>query len=496
MFDLADILADSRLVLYIPEITESIEMLTQRYLSYEDYKITEFCILPGYDVLYHDVCEDFMNTILKRITDEIIGKSTKEYFQRIAPQHTLYHMRNMLQHRNIWQLKEKINEVELTNIPAIIVSAGPSLDKNVQELKNAEGKSLIIVVDAALRTVQKAGVHPDIVCTIDPEPPDRFFEGLDLDDMVWCCERLTRPWILEHYGKRVYYYGFFEKRWNDMLEETLNYKFPGLVSGGSVTSIAFSLACYLGFRKIILVGQDMAFTGGTSHTKGIEGAFGDNDEYIQSRKLLQVEGIDGTLLETDVQMWYYKQWFEKAFKANENELQVINATEGGAKIEGAKNQTLISAIEQECCGNFTFEQMEKDIPPAFEKKEKEKEGLLHQLDLMEEQVDRLEKMIVKTMEHQKKILSLLKGNTYKGNNLKKELIMMTVENEKLEQMPLFDIMTQYAQKEEYEMVDNIYADETMEIQELVERSLTLYEGYKKAVGMLAEDMHREFIYKI
>ncbi len=37
----------------------------------------------------------------------------------------------------------------------------------------------------------------------------------------------------------------------------------------------------------------MAFTNGISHTSGIEGAFGDNDEYIDSRYQVYVEGIDG-----------------------------------------------------------------------------------------------------------------------------------------------------------------------------------------------------------
>ena len=102
---------------------------------------------------------------------------------------------------------------------------------------------------------------------------------------------------------------------------------PDIPSGGCVSATAFALACYLGFRKLILIGQDMAFTGGISHTAGIEGAFGDNDEYIKSRNRIQVEGIDGTMLETDFQMWYYKKWFEKAIRANEGLIEVIDATE-------------------------------------------------------------------------------------------------------------------------------------------------------------------------
>lgn len=108
--------------------------------------------------------------------------------------------------------------------------------------------------------------------------------------------------------------GNYTGMWNTILSDELGYKFPAVLTGGSVTSDAFMIADYIGFRKIILVGQDMAFTNGISHTSGIEGAFGDNDEYIDSRYQVYVEGIDGQKLKTDFQMWRYKKWFEKLLR--------------------------------------------------------------------------------------------------------------------------------------------------------------------------------------
>lgn len=95
----------------------------------------------------------------------------------MIPQHILYHMKNMISQRNIAQIKQAFSAYPVADIPVIIVSAGPSLDKNVKELRKAQGKAFIIVVDAALRTVLQAGVQPDIVCTIDPESPERFLRG-------------------------------------------------------------------------------------------------------------------------------------------------------------------------------------------------------------------------------------------------------------------------------------------------------------------------------
>lgn len=487
-FDVSDILGDERVALYLPEMTDELATILAYHLQYENYKVTEFCILPGYDILYPAECETFMDGIINKIVEETFGRGTRILFNRMIPQFTLFHMKNMLEQRNVAQLREKIEKMDIGDVPAIIVSAGPSLDKNIKELVRAQGKALIITVDAALRSVLKAGIHPDIVCTIDPESPDRFLENLNLEDIVWCCKEITRPWILENFGKRVYYYGFFEKEWNRLLNETLGYAFPDISSGGTVTLHAFSLASYLGFRRIILAGQDMAFTNGISHTEGIDGAFGDNDEYIQSRMLIKVEGIDGTLLDTDVQMWYYKQQFEKILRRNEGQLEVWNGTEGGARIEGAPNVPLRELIERECRGSFDFSTLENGIEPAFAEKPEGKERMLHQLCDMKDQAKRLDKTIHEIAEYQQNALERVDDGSCSPEELKKILAEMMERNAQLEQQPLFEMMAQYAPKESYELKDHIYEKEEMSVRELVESSLGLYRGYEKAVQMLIEDI--------
>lgn len=485
-FDLTDIFADERFRLCVPEVTDDVETIMRYTLQYTDLMVIEFCILPAYDILYREECENFMDTILDRLQDEIVRKSTRLSFDRMVPRHTLYNMKHMIGCRNIYQIAQAMQGIDVSEIPAVIVSAGPSLDKNIQELRKAEGKAFIVVVDAALRTVLRAGIRPDIVCTIDPESPDRFFENLDLEGISWCCDRVTRPWIMEHFGKKVYYYGFFEQYWNEILDENTDYPFPDIPSGGCVSAIAFSLACYLGFRKLVLIGQDMAFTGGISHTVGIEGAFGDNDEYIQSRHLIQVEGLDGTMLETDFQMWYYKKWFEKAIRINEGMLEVIDATEGGAKIEGAQIMTLKDVVESYCGQPFVFAEMEKNIDSAYS--EEKQTRLLQALREMKPLTMALQEQIKAGIRLQEQILHDLKKKKLQPNQMKAELSDMLKKNDDLEHMPVFDMMVSYAQKEEYELGDRIYEKEEMPVEELVERNLALYQGYEKAAEMLLEDI--------
>ena len=485
-FDVSDILEDKRVCFYIPDVTDSIEDIMKKNLQYSDFTFTEFCILPGYDILFHEECEEFQNLIIERLRDEAVKKGTSLSFQRVIPRNTLYNMKHTIRTRNIGQIREALEGYPLEDIPAVIVCAGPSLDKNIQELKKIQGRALIIVVDAALRAVMRAGIHPDLVCTVDPNPPERFFTDLDLRGLTWCCENASKPEIIRKYGERVYYFGYFEKGWNQMISEMLGYGFPVLPTGGSVSSIAFAMALYFGFRKIVFMGQDLAFTGGKSHTSGIEGALGDNDKYIKSRCLMEVEGIDGTMLQTDFQMWYYKQWFEKAIRDGGDRMRVIDATEGGAKIEGTENMKMSEVVAGECPAEFDFRKIEQAIPPAFSAEEQQKlEKAYRNLKL---QAGDLQKFIEKQIQALDSLCRKSGGDTGVTDNDVRVLRDMLEENDILEHMPLFGMMTVYAQKAEYELGDTIYTKENMGIRDLAELNLNLFLGYQKAVQMLLEDI--------
>ena len=208
-FDISDLVSASNVLFYFMELEHDMDAILGKIVEYTRIRLLEFCILPGFDVLYNKQCERFMDGVVERIRNETVNKSTSITFERLIPQHTLYHMRNVIYHKNIGQLYFALQNYNLSNIPCIIVGAGPSLDKNINLLKQAQGKSFIIVVDAALRTALKAGIQPDLVCTVDAKSPERFFEGVDLENIIWAYTRTTRKSIAEKYGRDIFYYGTF-----------------------------------------------------------------------------------------------------------------------------------------------------------------------------------------------------------------------------------------------------------------------------------------------
>lgn len=490
-FDLTDIFENERIIVYFSEMERNAEGLFRQLVGYTRIKLLEFCILPGYDIVYHDECETFMDAVLECMRNEIMNKETHLAFDRQIPQHMLYHTKHMLPYSNINQLKQELLTKDIEDIPAIIVSAGPSLDKNVHLLKEAKGKAFIIAVDASIRTVMQAGVQPDLLCSVDPNSPERFFSGLDLKDVCWACNQWTNMNLLDTYAEHILYFGSFGDTWNDILKQNLGYEFPNVVSGGSVSTEAFMIALQMGFKNIVLIGQDLAFTGGVSHTKGIEDALGDNDSYIKSRQIVEVEGINGERLQTDYQMWFYKQWFEKVIRIYKDKIYVIDATEGGARIEGAEIKSLEEVIKTQCNKELDVHKIEQKILPMFSVERQL--SLLEQLKSLREKILCTEKTISDCIAEQKEIFEKIKTEEITLQKVKK-LQKMALLNKTIEQLPMMDYICMYAQNEEYEMGDTIYTEKDLTPEQLVEKSLALLKGYQNGAKLFLEDFD-EFIMK-
>ena len=102
------------------------------------------------------------------------------------------------------------------------------------------------------------------------------------------------------------------------------YQLPG---GGSVATLVFSLVCHLGFDKIILVGQDLAFTGNKSHA---DGTFKETMAVEDTKDFLMVPGNVEKMVPTREDFDNYRKWFEEFIEywKGIKDVQFINATEG------------------------------------------------------------------------------------------------------------------------------------------------------------------------
>ena len=71
---------------------------------------------------------------------------------------------------------------------------------------------------------------------------------------------------------------------------------------------------------------------------------------------------------------------------------------------------------------------------------------------------------------------------------------MMEQNEKVFARDLLILLKDYVVEEEYKLGDNIYTEENMGVDTLIDQSLTLYRGYSRGLDLLEEDID-EYIMK-
>lgn len=303
---------------------------------------TQMVMLPNYHV-YDDKNHKFIKEFAKVLTTQIVsyGNDLDDIF--IGFRNNYFNIDAALESNSINEIKDKYK-----GIPAIIVSAGPSLEKNIHHLKSVEGKALIISCDASMRACKNEGVKPDMIASIEriPETYKFYYENREFDkNLVLIGPTLLWPKIYEEFpGKKIMMSKVNdgpEKWWIDHFEsvEYVN-------QGQSCATVAFSVAEAAGCNPIILIGQDLAYTDGKQHSdsthteyEGENNDKGSNDEYV--------EDYEGNLIASSFVYKMFKNWFELKITMNPDQ-EVIDATEGGAYIKGTRIMTFEEAIKKYC----------------------------------------------------------------------------------------------------------------------------------------------------
>ena len=221
---------------------------------------------------------------------------------------------------------------------AIIVSTGPSLNKQLKRLKEIAPYVSIFCIDASFPILAKHNIKPDIVLSLErvkesakfyQETPKEHFSNVifeatsivhqDLIDAIQSkggeLQISERPFGYTHY------FGFDE------------YGYLGI--GMSAANMAYELVVHCGFKRCILIGQDLAFgDDGTSHSLGA--VYGQREIKNQHQNIfLPKYGSTKNEMVESTKVWkLFWTFFVKDIYDTKDRIKVINSTEGGANIPG------------------------------------------------------------------------------------------------------------------------------------------------------------------
>lgn len=244
--------------------------------------------------------------------------------------------------------------------PAIIVAAGPSLARNIDQLGGLRDKAVLIAVQTVLKTLLARGVAPHLVTSLDyHELSAEFFRGIeDLGGAALVAESKVTWHVPDVFPGRIHMLR------SHFLEDLLQAAAPpraALRAGSTVAHLAFYLAEHLGCDPVILIGQDLSFCEGLYYPPGtpIERIWQPElgrfqtiemkqwERIVRSRATLHtVQDIHGRDAYADDQMLTYAEQFQADFMAATT--RVIHACEGGLRLEGTEVMTLREAAERFC----------------------------------------------------------------------------------------------------------------------------------------------------
>lgn len=233
--------------------------------------------------------------------------------------------------------------------PAIVVSAGPSLEKNLDLLgePGVRDRFVIIAVQTVLKPMLAKGIRPHFVAALDyHEVSGRFYEGLSAEDVRGVrliAEPKANPVILDAFPGEVLCP--HDPLLDTLLGEELARDRGNLPMGGTVAHLCYSFARYLGCDPVVLIGQDLGFSDGQYYASGaaIHNVWGSE---LSAHRTLEMfewervarmranlhrrEDIHGNPIYTDEQMCSYLAQFEGMFAEDTRRgLRVIDASEGG-----------------------------------------------------------------------------------------------------------------------------------------------------------------------
>jgi hypothetical protein len=299
--------------------------------------------------IYSDYYEKFFSqsilntnkTLIRAIKQTVINFGNDTIDTLVGIEHHINNLPEMLTHPHFSQLKNKKN----SDI-AIIVSTGPSLGKQLPLLKKIAPYATLISVDASLPVLAKHNIKPDFVTSLERvEATAKFFINTPKKfqkDIIMLHASLQHKDVLKHsHGKKILPMRPFRyTRYFNL------HKYGYLGIGMSSANMAYELAYFMGYKTIVLIGQDLAYgENGSSHTQGH--VFGEKqvphnetDEYVTKY------GGNGTVKTTKV--WnMFRNFFEKDIEDTKKQgITTINATEGGARIHGAVEMPFKDVIEK------------------------------------------------------------------------------------------------------------------------------------------------------
>jgi hypothetical protein len=236
------------------------------------------------------------------------------------------------------KIKDKCNIFE--NIPILYIAAGPSLDENIEWIKENQNKFFIVAIGAIYKKLLDYNICINIIITFDEQ---EFLNDIQFDDesvykigkdTIILASTITNNKILKKLlHKNLFLYEVFSSIYKNNLS----------VSGFSIGELVLDILIKLNSKNVYLIGLDFSLNQKTGDSHSSDSNSGitkldlmieqDRDIFHSRESLIKVKG---NLLEnvfTTPLFFNSIQSAEIILSYKSNNMKFFNLSEGGAFIE-------------------------------------------------------------------------------------------------------------------------------------------------------------------
>ncbi|WP_313070605.1 motility associated factor glycosyltransferase family protein [Lacrimispora sp.] len=323
-------LGDNIKLVYYQE--DVVKQIFEETIDFKNLNNIFFYSFGNYSTLYKKEYDQLIEhldwTIIKSASQVSLAKRFKKIF-----------IKNMIANLKIIPESTPIHRYLFTNtgVPAIVVSGGASLDKNMEDMKRYKDLVKNCFVITGSRTVDaliKNGIMPDMIVSVDPVNAnfDMMKDHLDLKVPLAFYEYSNRYLLKNYQGEKIFISLLLSRTIKGM--EHLK----AVYCGGSVSHACVDIASMLGCSPILLTGQDLAYTHEKHHADSATFSY---DSTLDYRPQTFVKDIYGNLIGTTVTLDYFRKNLELYISQykNQDRVRFYNCSYG-AEIEGAPHKEL------------------------------------------------------------------------------------------------------------------------------------------------------------
>ena len=222
------------------------------------------------------------------------------------------------------------------NIPILFVAAGPSLDENINWIKENQSKFFIVTIGAAYKKLLDNNIKINIITTLDEQYDilnDKQFDDKSLSKLskntIIIASSITNEKILQKFNRENLF----------LYEVAITFKSENIpLSGYSVGELTLDILLKMNAKRIFLIGLDMSLNPktGLTHSKASDSGISkydlnnedDRKSFGLRNGLIKVKG--NLLKEVNTTSLFYSsiKYLEKILSNNESE--IYNLSSSGA----------------------------------------------------------------------------------------------------------------------------------------------------------------------